>query len=297
MRAFAAVGVLFIVAACQAPPPEMTEAEASGAEAIQELGPLEQAFGAAMMEGDLEAVMNLFASDAVEIVPGRYRTRTEIVTDYEEGLRTLNFSGWESEPLFAWVHGDVGYMLSRIGYEFSAEGEDPATDELYSFMRLVKEDGEWKIHRSLVGYREAPPAGMTEAEIAQVEAEVMDWAEDLSTAYEQLSRDRLAGYWLQENVSSVSFAERAVGLEEIAAIIQNLMANRASIDQEWLPGSVVDVLSPTMALFQGTMRSSVTTPDGNAFVQRVHHTILLKKVDGSWKIQRSHVSGGVVQEG
>ena len=159
MRAFAAIAVLMLVTACQAPPPEMTGVEMDGAEAVQELGPLGQAFGAAMMEGDLESVLNLYSSDAVEIVPGRYRTRTEIVSDYEEGLRTMDFSAWDSEPLFAWVHGEVGYMISRIDYDFGAEGEDPATDELYTFMRLVKENGEWKIHRSLVGYRNAPPEG------------------------------------------------------------------------------------------------------------------------------------------
>ena len=112
-----------------------------------------------------------------------------------------------------------------------------------------------------------------------------------------MNADRLTDYWLQDNVSSVSFAERDVGLEEIAARYQYLISTRTSIDQEWMPGSVVDVISPTMALFQGTMRSSVTTPDGNAFVQHVHHTLLLKRADGSWKIQRGHVSGGVVQEG
>ena len=72
---------------------------------------------------------------------------------------------------------------------------------------------------------------------------------------------------------------------------------RTSVDQEWLPGSVVDVISPSMALFQGTVTSDVTMPDGEAFVQHVHHTILLAKVDGSWKIQRRHVSGGVVTDG
>jgi len=137
---------------------------------------------------------------------------------------------------------------------------------------------------------------MTPAEIAQIEAEVMAFSDDWAAAFNEMNADRLAAYWVQENVSSVSFADRRVGIEEISAAYPDLFSGRVSTNQEWLPGRVVDVLSPTAALFHGTVRSEITPSEGDAFVQHVHFTHLLRKVDGTWKLQRNHVSGGVVTD-
>ena len=54
--------------------------------------------------------------------------------------------------------------------------------------------------------------------------------------------------------------------------------------------AVITVLGVLVVLGFGFL----TTRNG---FQHVHHTNFLKKTDGSWKIQRSHVSGGVVPEG
>jgi ketosteroid isomerase-like protein len=141
------------------------------------------------------------------------------------------------------------------------------------------------------------PTQMTEAEIAQIEAEVMAFAEDHLATFEALDADRLTGYWVEGNITSVSFAERIVGPEEMAAFYENLVGGWATNDGEWLPGSVVDVISTDMALFQGTARQETTTPEGGSRLMNLHFTHFLKKIDGTWKIQRNHVSGGVVTDG
>jgi len=139
----------------------------------------------------------------------------------------------------------------------------------------------------------APSAEMTEAEIAQIEAEVMQFAEAHLSAFGELDAEVLTSFWLEDNISSVSFAERMVGTEETSIFFDGLVASWQQTNSEWQPGSIVDVISPTMALFQGTSRQEVAFSDGRELVQRIHFTHFLKKVDGEWKIQRNHVSGGV----
>ena len=144
--------------------------------------------------------------------------------------------------------------------------------------------------------RAAPPE-MTEGEIAQIEAEVMAFAGTHIKAFMDLDADQLMDLWVDGNISSVSFSERIVGAEDMMAFYDNLVSGWAETRMEWLPGSVVDVLSPDWALFQGTTEQATTNLEGVSFVQHVHFTDLLKKVDGEWKIQRNHVSGGVVAGG
>ena len=51
-------------------------------------------------------------------------------------------------------------------------------------------------------------AEMTEAQIAQIEAEVMAFEESKLPAFAALDADRLMGLWTDGNISSVSFARR-----------------------------------------------------------------------------------------
>ena len=134
---------------------------------------------------------------------------------------------------------------------------------------------------------------MTEAEIAQIEAEVLGFADAHLAAFGQLDAGLLLSYWMEDNISSVSFAQRMVGTEETSTFFDGLVASWQQTTSEWQPGSIVDVISPTLALFQGTSRQEVTLSDGGELVQRIHFTHFLKKIDGEWKIQRNHVSGGV----
>lgn len=146
----------------------------------------------------------------------------------------------------------------------------------------------------LVSACQAPPSQMTDAEKAQIEAEVSEWAEGFLAAFGELNPDRLMRLWVGENISSVSGGLRLTSAAELDGFYQNLVAGWASVEMEWLPGAVVDVLSPDIALFQGTARQVAVDPEGVRGVGDVHFTNLLKKVEGAWKIQRNHVSWIVV---
>jgi uncharacterized protein (TIGR02246 family) len=143
----------FVAASDSAPPAEMTEAEISGEEAIQELTPLYDAYTAGMVNGDAQAIAALYTSDAVEMTPGDFRNRADIVAHYEESTESFDFPSWDFELIDAWIHGDAAYAISRVTITQTAEGAEESLFELYSTMRFVKEAGEWLIDRNVVGQR------------------------------------------------------------------------------------------------------------------------------------------------
>ena len=126
----------------------------------------------------------------------------------------------------------------------------------------------------------------------RVEAEVMAWMEDYLAQYTDLDPDPLLDAWLQEDCSSVSFAEKAVTRQELEAQVNGVLDGWEAVRLELLPGSVVDVISADMAVFQGTARQDFTPKGGEPGVWRIHFTFFLNKVNGEWKIKRNHVSGG-----
>ena len=149
----------------------------------------------------------------------------------------------------------------------------------------------------LVTACQAPPAEMTEAEIAQIEAEVMAFEESKAAAFSTLDPDRLMEFWADGDISTLNFGEdRIIGQEGLRAFYENLLPSWAETQMSWLPGCTIDVLSPELALFQGTVRQPITNQEGVSYVEQVNFTELLRNIDGEWKIQRSHASGRVVRE-
>lgn len=145
---------------------------------------------------------------------------------------------------------------------------------------------------SLVAACQTTPPEMTTADRTQVEAEVNEWAEGFLAAFADLNPDQMMSFWIQDGVSSVSFARRMTSSAEMADFYHGLLSGWTSSQAEWMPGIVIDVISPTTALFQGSSRQATTNPEGVGLVQLIHFTHYLKKVDGAWKIQMNHVSGG-----
>mgnify|MGYP001828313569 CR=1 FL=1 len=138
-----------------------------------------------------------------------------------------------------------------------------------------------------------PPPEMTEAEIAQIETEVMEWMGSHVRDYAELNPELLLGAWNAEDCSSTRFADRSTNRQELEAQVRRVLGGWASVNIELLPGSVVDVISPSMAVFQGTGRQEYTPQGGQPGLYRVHFTYFLEKNTGDWKIRRNHVSGGV----
>lgn len=150
MGTLAAVAGLLLIAGCQVPPPAP---ETSGAEAIQEVIPLFEAYTAGMVGGDAQAIAALYTADPVEMTHGSYRNRADIVAHYEEMVNSFDFPTWDFEPIDAWIHGDAAYVISRVNITQTDEGGGESLYELYSTMRLVREAGQWKIERNVVGQR------------------------------------------------------------------------------------------------------------------------------------------------
>jgi ketosteroid isomerase-like protein len=121
----------------------------TGAEAIQEIAPLLEAYTAGTLADDAGAVSGLYSTDTDEMG----RTHADIVERKERAMEDWTYTAWSFEPIDAWVRGDEAYVISKVDITREAEGGDTVSSELYSFMRLVKVNGEWKIHRNVAGQR------------------------------------------------------------------------------------------------------------------------------------------------
>ena len=160
MRTLAAFAVLLLVAACQAPPPEMTEAEIAQAEAevIQAIESRTDAYYEALLQGDAQTTASLWTSDALVLMPGMRVSGSEIPTVLAEMLETMTFTAYDVEILDWFIHGDVAYEISSYDETLQVEGQEVMVRN-YDFCRWEKEDGVWMIDRLVAGPRDAPPEG------------------------------------------------------------------------------------------------------------------------------------------
>lgn len=161
MRTLAAVAVLSLVAACQAPPPEMTEAEMaqSEAEVRQEILDRMEEHKRVGMSGDVEGLMSLMTSDVWLLLPGMNLRWNDLQAVAEEVYSTVTFTDIKSELLEVFVHGDVAYVINEYSATSQTEGQGPVTHISNCFTRWQKEDGVWKYDREVCGPRDAPPEG------------------------------------------------------------------------------------------------------------------------------------------
>ena len=141
------------------PPPEMTEAEMAQmeAEAVQEIEAMLDTFGQAVLRGDAQAVSSFWTSDAVILEPGVRIEGSEIPSFMEEVFGTYRYTSWDNTVLDLFVHGDVAYAISEYNEVAEAEGQESMIVNNYSFIRLEKVDGSWKVDRLLGGPRNASP--------------------------------------------------------------------------------------------------------------------------------------------
>ena len=163
MRAVAAIAVLLLVAACQAPPAEMTGAERAQQEAqvreavTEALSSLQTDF----LSNDAERFLSHWTPDMRVLEPGMDMARAE----FEEMIREFwdtggVISAFDVDPFEVFVHGDVAYQIGqyREAYQFP----DAEPDELYYnfFARWEKQsDGAWRIDRWVGGPVDEPTEG------------------------------------------------------------------------------------------------------------------------------------------
>jgi ketosteroid isomerase-like protein len=160
MRTLAAFAVLFLVAACQAPPAEMTEAERAQyeAEVIQAIESRIDAFYEALLQGDAQTATSFWTSDALVLMPGLRVSGSEVPTFLAELLETTTFTAYDFEILEWFIHGDVAYYICSYDETLRVEGQEVMVRN-YDFARWEKEDGVWMIDRLFAGPRDAPPEG------------------------------------------------------------------------------------------------------------------------------------------
>jgi ketosteroid isomerase-like protein len=141
-----------------APPAEPTEAEIAQleAEAVQEIEAMLDTFGQAVLRGDAQAVASFWTSDAVILEPGFRVEGSEIPPFMDEVFGTYRYTSWDNTILDLFVHGDVAYAISEYNEVAEAEGQEPMVVNNYSFIRLEKVNGSWKVDRLLGGPRNAP---------------------------------------------------------------------------------------------------------------------------------------------
>ena len=157
----AAFAVLVLVAACQAPPAEMTEAEIAQieAEVREQLTNRLDEYGRALGAGDAQAVMSLWTSDARMWQQGWNGTAEDLAAFLEEDFPSMTYSGLSMEPLDLFVHGDVAYFIYEYSGTIQTEGQEPESMINNCFTRFEKEDGVWKFDRDVCGPRDAPAEG------------------------------------------------------------------------------------------------------------------------------------------
>lgn len=106
------------------------------------------------------------------------------------------------------------------------------------------------------------PAEMTQAEIAQIEAEVTQVAEDWIQVWRDndcaLSRD----IWHPEHIAQPRAGRISPSVQDWIDSCTQTTANRASAEGEWMETSV-RVLSPDAAVFSGTYSWTMHYRDGS----------------------------------
>lgn len=163
MRTLAAFCVFLLVTACQAPPPEMTEAEMAQAEAAakQAINDRWAAYWSAAQSRDMDELMSLWAPDARILEPGMDLQGSELhefMRSFWEGGGQV--SSFDIRSLEIFVHGGVAYQIAQYDESYQLPGGEPAEGRGNMFIRWVREpDGAWRISRMVVGARDAVPEG------------------------------------------------------------------------------------------------------------------------------------------
>jgi ketosteroid isomerase-like protein len=163
MRALAAVGILMILAGCQAPPAEMTQAEIAQmeAEVTQVIADRWAGFWESVVAKDYEEWASYWTSDTRVLQTGVDMSGTawfDYVRElFESGAQWHTF---DIESFDFFVHGNVAYQIGQWDETATLDSGEPVEWNEYFFIRWVKgDDGLWRLSRLLSTPRDAPAEG------------------------------------------------------------------------------------------------------------------------------------------
>ena len=135
-----------------------------------------------------------------------------------------------------------------------------------------------------------PSVEMTEADIAQIQAELMSWTDEWIESSRSQDADAVAALMDPDEARYVVNATFHSGWEECRNALETLYAGWETWNGDW-SGRSVEVLGPDVAFLIGQVRGPLTLVDGTEGINQVRLSFLLKKRVDGWKAVYGHGSG------
>ena len=141
----------------------------------------------------------------------------------------------------------------------------------------------------------APPAEMTDAEIAQIEVEVMQATNDMMAAWN--AEDGLASgaFFDSETLNVLWGGNEYDNPESFGEMYATIWERFPSWDGGW-DDSFVKVLGPNLALFRGRYHCTLTNQAGVQTFWRPHFTALFERRTDGWKMTVVDHAVGTAEE-
>lgn len=152
----------------------------------------------------------------------------------------------------------------------------------------------------LVAACQAPPPEMSEAEIAEIEAEVTGVWEDFLQGHEELDCDK-AGEALHPDLLAFPLDSRLLGQSEWLDACNHFLESVESLTGYWADANV-RVLTPDLAVFTGYYGDTVYHIDGSVreWPGNCNRIALMERTEEGWKatiIAGTCGSGEPVEDG
>lgn len=135
----------------------------------------------------------------------------------------------------------------------------------------------------LVAACQSPPPEMTDAEMAQIEAEVVGVAEQFMTGLNNLDPGVAAALYDHSSMHGNDGAAYFATYDEWVAHNEEFFARFEDLNGGWTD-TRVDVLAPDVALVVGQNEMAVTQVTGARTNIHGYITLVMRKTDGAWKV-------------
>jgi hypothetical protein len=144
------------------------------------------------------------------------------------------------------------------------------------------------------------PSAMTEAETAQIEAEVTEAAAGLLESFRTMDAQAI-GEWFHPTETSFVWGGTILDRVSLVESLGSFMENWASWDGAWVE-TEVKVLNPDAAMFQGMYGSTIHYTNGRVlrWPGNANYTMLMERTPEGWKVTVGDMDNGpseVVEEG